>query len=228
MPTLIWDFDGTLGYRTGGWSKACVDVLTHSGVASSVEIEDVRPHLQTGFPWQTPDNPHPEISTAAEWWEQLYPVFVSAFEALGVSRQQAQAVVAQVRQTYLDTDWQVFDDTRHTLARLSDAGWRHCLLSNHVPELPMILDELALTPVFDDIYVSAEIGYEKPHPKAFEPVLSDVADDTVVWMIGDSYHADVAGANTVGLPAILVRGTHPDARHCCDRLSDVPALLPEI
>ncbi len=227
MPTLIWDFDGTLGYRTGGWSKACVDVLTHTGVAPTVEIDDVRPHLQTGFPWQTPDNPHPEISTAAEWWEQLYPVFVSAFEALGVSRQQAEAVVPQVRQTYLTTDWQVFDDTRDTLTHLSRAGWRHRVLSNHVPELPMILDELALTSVFEAVYVSADIGYEKPHPKAFEPVLSDVATERI-WMIGDNYQADVAGANSVGLPAILVRGTHPEATHCCERLSDVPERLPEL
>lgn len=42
----------------------------------------------------------------------------------------------EVRGTYLDaTAWVVYDDVVPTLTRLSGLGWRHVVLSNHVPEL---------------------------------------------------------------------------------------------
>jgi FMN phosphatase YigB (HAD superfamily) len=40
-------------------------------------------------------------------------------------------------------------------------------------------------------------------------------------MIGDSMQADVLGARGVGMRAILVRSTHPDARVHCPTLAEV-------
>jgi len=200
---LIWDFDGTLGYRTGGWSKACVDVLADT--VPEVAVEDVRPHLQEGFPWQTPEEPH-ATSSADDWWEQLYPTFAAAFEANGVPPEHARELARRVRQTYVEEGWQLYDETLGVLSRLSAAGWTHLVLSNHVPELPSILDRLGLTAHVEELFVSAEIGYEKPHPEAFAPVRSAIGDDVTVWMIGDSYRADVEGATSVGLPAISFGG----------------------
>lgn len=225
MTYLIWDFDGTLGYRSGGWSKACVDVVNDTTAVSDVEIDNVRPHLQTGFPWHTPAQPHPEISTADEWWNQLFPVFVEAIEATGVPSERACEVAKRVRPTYLQNDWQVFDDTIPTLARLSSEGWVHLVLSNHVPELESILADLGLMEYIEETYVSAEIGYEKPHPAAFRAVLSDLGDGATAWMIGDSYRADVEGAETIGLPAVLVRSTHPGADYCCEDLDTLVDIL---
>lgn len=225
MKYLIWDFDGTLGYRTGGWSKACVDVVKETTTVSDVDINDIRPHLQSGFPWQSPDQPHPEISTADEWWTQLYPVFTKAIESTGVPPERACEVAKQVRPMYLENDWQVFDDTISTLSRLSSEGWVHLILSNHVPELESILGELGLTKYITETYVSAKLGYEKPHPEAFRPVISDLDDEATAWMLGDSYRADVKGAETVGIPAVLVRNTHPGADYCCETLDKVDNVL---
>ena len=227
MKYLIWDFDGTLGYRTGGWSKACVDVLENATADSGVSLTDVRPHLQEGFPWHTPNRPHTDISTAEDWWEQLYPVFAAAFEANDVPPERACTLAKQVRPTYLWKDWHVFEDTVPTLSRLSSAGWTHLVLSNHVPELESILQELGVIEYIEDVHVSAEIGYEKPHPEAFRRVLSTIEDDATAWMVGDSYRADVTGAAAVGLPAVLVRDTHRDADYCCPNLSTLDEVLDE-
>lgn len=225
MKYLIWDFDGTLGYRSGGWSNACLDVLQNEESCSGAGIEDVRPHLQEGFPWHTPEQSHTDITTADDWWNQLYPVFVAAFEANGVPSERARELTRDVRTTYLQNDWQVFDDTLPALSRLASAGWTHLVLSNHVPELESILRELGVTEYVEEIYVSAEIGYEKPHPEAFQPVISTIEHDDTAWMIGDSYRADVKGASAVSLPAILVRDSHPDAEYCCKTLSTIDAIL---
>lgn len=44
-------------------------------------------------------------------------------------------------------------------------------------------------------------------------------------MIGDSLRADVHGATDVGLPAILVRESHPDVEDDCEDLGTVGELL---
>lgn len=58
---LIWDFDGTLAYRQGGWSGALIDVLDRHEHGHSFSTDQVRPHLRQGFPWHDPEEPHPEL-----------------------------------------------------------------------------------------------------------------------------------------------------------------------
>lgn len=225
MGYLVWDFDGTLAFRDGGWSKACVDVLRREESLSGVDIEDVRPHLQEGFPWHSPGDAHTDVSTPEDWWEQLYPLFADAFEANGVAPTRAQSLAEQVRPVYVRNDWYLFDDTVPTLSRLSSLGWTHLILSNHVPELETIVHDLGVAQHVDRIYTSADIGYEKPHPKAFQPILSTIEAGTTVWMVGDSFRADVRGASNVGIPGILVRESHPDAEYACETLSAVTDIL---
>ena len=62
---LIWDFDGTLGYRHGGaWSASMLEVLQRQLPGIGATADHFRPYLQTGFPWHHPERPHPEIQTA--------------------------------------------------------------------------------------------------------------------------------------------------------------------
>ena len=63
--------------------------------------------------------------------------------------------------------WAVFDDTKPTLTRRREAGWRHLIVSNHVPELPQLVQDLGLAEFIDEVLTSATTGYEKPHPQMF-------------------------------------------------------------
>lgn len=222
---IIWDFDGTLGYREGLWTGALLEVLRQSAPDCAATAEHLRPHLQTGFPWHDPHQPYP-ARTAGQWWKDLAPVFERAFVAVGVTVPQAQHLAGEVRRVYIaPTHWRLFDDTLPALARLSEAGWTHLLLSNHVPELPSLLQHLQIDGFFARIFNSAETGYEKPHPQAFRRVLDAVGDAGTVWMIGDSAAADIAGAAAAGIPAILVRKRHSDTIYQCDDLSQVLSVL---
>jgi len=42
---LIWDFDGTLGYREGMWSATLVEVARRTAPGRAVTEEQVRPFL---------------------------------------------------------------------------------------------------------------------------------------------------------------------------------------
>lgn len=208
------------------FSAALAEIARREAPDSGVTADHVRPHLQSGFPWHTPSRPHLDITSAAQWWDALGPVFERAFRGVGFAEIQARSLARQVRRVYSDpARWRLFDDVLPTLGRLSRRGWTHVLLSNHVPELPEIVHHLKLGPYLAGIFNSAETGYEKPHPQAFLNVLETIGSPTAVWMIGDSYAADVSGAEAVGIPAILVRRTHAEARYTCDQLTQVPAIV---
>lgn len=224
---LIWDFDDTLGYRAEGkWTASLVKVLQTEMPGFPVDVEAIRPHMQSGFPWHTPEVPHTHITSADAWWDSLNPLFAKTFRSIGLSADEAHRLARQVRLVYGEpSDWRLFDDTLPTLRRLRNSGWTHCILSNHVPELPMFLSHLSILDEFAAVVNSADTGYEKPHPEAFKQALRELREPDVVWMIGDSYEADIAGAEDVGIPGILVRKADPKAERCCDDLAGVIALL---
>jgi len=233
MKLLIWDFDGTLGYREGGaWTASLFEVMQREGPESGVGFEQLQVHTQSGFPWHVPEEPHLHLSTAELWWAALEETFARAYRSVGFEAEQAQTLARKVRLTYLNpARWRRFDDVVPVLDALTGDGWNHVILSNHVPELPDLLQAVGLTAYFARVFNSADLGYEKPHPRIFELALDEMhvgetdrrAGD--VWMIGDSYRADVQGAEAAGIPAILVRRHHPDALRFIETLEGVPAML---
>jgi putative hydrolase of the HAD superfamily len=224
---VAWDFDGTLAYhRRGMWSDAMRDLLSEAMPGLQVSRDDLRPYLATGFPWHTPERDHPELDTPEKWWSALNPVLERAYLAVGAEPELARDLSVRLRETYTDpANWQLFDDVIETLDDLSSCGWTHLVLSNHVPELPQIVEGLGLVGLIFRIFCSAESGYEKPNPGAFEEMLRLTRHSEAAWMVGDSMKADVAGAEAVGIPAVLVRTTSGDARRCCQDIRGVPAIL---
>jgi putative hydrolase of the HAD superfamily len=135
-------------------------------------------------------------------------VLARALVSVGVSSERASELVEHARECYLDTaKWRLFDDTLPVLSRLLDSGWRHVILSNHVPELPDLVDQLGLGSLVEATVSSALTGYEKPHPEMFRLGRASAGEPDTIWMVGDNPAADVRGAEAVGIPAILVRRT---------------------
>jgi len=223
---VLWDFDGTLAWRPGLWGGCVVEVLDELEPGHGVAIESVRDALRGGFPWNTPDIPHPHLSDADAWWEPILDLIATALQRVDMARSQADDVACAVRQRFIDPSrgWQVFEDTLPALLRLSHAGWSHVILSNHVPELPDLVNGLGLAPHVERVITSACSSYEKPHPEAFRAALRICGNPGTVWMVGDNPIADIEGAEAVGLPAILVRRAG-NVTHRAHGLSDAAALI---
>jgi putative hydrolase of the HAD superfamily len=215
---LIWDFDGTLGHRPARRSGAVADALTDVLGLHEFSQDMIAAEIHSGFPWHSPEVPHPQLADGDCWWQHLGEVLAAAISRLGVAPAAATAAASRVRPHYIDpASWQLFPDTVPTLAALSGLGWRHVLLSNHVPELPEIVTGLGLGRHLSVIVNSAATGYEKPHPEAFRLALERAGWPTSAWMIGDNLVADVAAAVCAGLRAILVRTVPADgSRHVPD------------
>ncbi len=229
MKWLIWDFDGTLAYREGqwpAWTQALLEVLDRETPGHGVDPELLRPFLRSGFPWHSPEAHHPHLASADAWWEALEPRFAYAFAAVGAEEDAARSMAKAVRRAYLDPQrWRLYDDAVHAIEELSSRGWKHLLLTNHVPELEGIVRHVGLDHHLHEIFNSAETGYEKPHPQAFRGVLENLPDADAVWMIGDNADADVAGAKAAGIPAILVRRRREGVEPYSEDLTGIAAIV---
>jgi len=227
---LIWDFDGTLAHRRGetGWSLLLEEVLDAEEPGHGHSAETLRPYLRDGFPWHRPDVPHLELCGDPEgWWAGVGTLLARAYEAVGYPPARALELAAAARRLYVEpAGWSLFDDTLPTLERLAGKGWKHAILSNHVPELGTIVAALGLDRLVVAFSCSADSGYEKPHPLAYASVLERL-EPTEAWMIGDNVVADVLGAEAIGLSAVLVRRPDPRAARFAATLAGVEEFLTE-
>lgn len=94
--------------------------------------------------------------------------------------------------------------TRAMLTKLK-ARYRVGLLSNftHAPAARKVLEILGLTPYFEVILISGELGYRKPHPLVFEKLVAALgADRKETVYVGDDPEPDIDGARRIGLRPI--------------------------
>jgi putative hydrolase of the HAD superfamily len=186
-------------------------------------LVDVRYGLQADFPWHHPEVAHTELNRPTAWWAHMEPVFARAFANLGVPQAQARRLAGHIRTKVIDpAAYEPLDEAGSTLARLRAAGWRHTILSNHVPELPDIVAGLGWTEYFDAVYSSALTGFEKPRAEPYMVAVAAAreAGYPARWMVGDNVVADAQGARRVGLEAVLVGGCRDSA---CAWVPDLPA-----
>jgi len=208
------------------WRGCLMEVLDAHQPGHSVPEAAIRDPLRDGFPWHRPDQPHPHLNDPDAWWSEVEALMARSYESAGIDPSRARELAARVHELYVDhrRGWALYDDALESLERLRRAGWRHLILSNHVPELPAMVAGLGLDQVVDDVITSAAIGYEKPHPGAFAAARRLAGEVDEIWMIGDNPVTDVAGAEAVGIPAIRVRGEPGGARWAAG-LAEVPELL---
>lgn len=222
---ILWDFDGTLAYREGMWAGALASVANWYDPVNIYTIDAFKPALQSGFPWHSPEIKYGE-RTADQWWSDIQPVFHNAFLQAGVPPKLAVQLSESVRYEYTKLEhWNVYDDVHDALSYFADKGWRQCILSNHIPELANLVNDLDLDKYFELVFSSANIGYEKPHLGFYEYAISRLPKCEKFWMVGDNYSADISGAESANIPAVLVRNTHHLARLQCNSLSDLSKII---
>lgn len=110
--------------------------------------------------------------------------------------------------------WHVFPDVPPALDRLQDEGFRLGIISNWLWEAPELFHDLEVARHFEQMVISARIGYQKPHRAIFDHALElmGVPAERAIH-IGDSYSADVQGARAVGITPVLIdRGIGDPAR----------------
>lgn len=203
---VFWDFDGTLASREGNWSAAVLSSLDRLDRFHAVQLDDIKSVLHQGFPWHAPGEGHAHLDTADKWWAHLGAVITRALVSVGVDRRTAAAAAVEVRDEYLDPRaWTVLSGVPEALGILTTHHFENYILSNHVPELPVLVGRLGLSDYFTGIISSAHSGWEKPNPRAFRYARELAQQPTMCIMIGDNPVADYEGAQAAGFDAYLIR-----------------------
>ena len=101
----------------------------------------------------------------------------------------------------------LYDDVVPTLQRLKDDGYKLAIVSNWDTPLDPLAERLGIAHFFDIIVASHDVRVRsaKPDPHIFEYTLNAVgvsAEETV--HVGDTYEADIIGAQGVGIRPILI------------------------
>jgi len=94
--------------------------------------------------------------------------------------------------------------TKEMLGTLRDL-YRLGLLTNftHAPAAREIIDKLGLTPFFDVILISGELGYRKPHPLVFRKFIEHLGvEKNHILYVGDDPGPDITGAQRAGIQPV--------------------------
>ncbi len=171
------------------------------------------------------ENYQANAEASRAWWRQ---VNLDTLRAAGVPESVHEKMEAEFMAEVDDpANYTVFPDARPTLQALRHHGLRVGVISNWGWTLPEMCNVWGLTPLLDFIVVSAREGVAKPNPAIFQSALRRAGSRPETTLhVGDSPYADVGGARTSGIDAVLIRRQPASAAVDCPTISDLRDLLP--
>ena len=100
--------------------------------------------------------------------------------------------------------WRLAEGASETLAELNSRGYRLAVLSNNDSRLRSVLADLEIDRIFDEIFISSELGVEKPDLEIFRKVERRFNKIPSHFLhLGDSHSRDFLGAKKAGWSALL-------------------------
>jgi FMN phosphatase YigB (HAD superfamily) len=160
--------------------------------------------------------------------------FAMTFRALDLPWDvEAQAVAAAALEVHMHTLASSVECPAPYRAALDWTGARYrvALISNfdHAPTARLILDQHGLAGYFEQIVISADVGWRKPRAEVFHRALDPMGIAPVrALFVGDNADIDVGGAKGAGMAAVWINrdgGTYPGGLPAPDH---TVATLPEI
>ena len=100
--------------------------------------------------------------------------------------------------------WRIAEGAESTLKMLRQRGYRLAVLSNNDSRLRSVLNDHNIASLFDEIFISSELGVEKPDPAIFRAVEQTMSENPSAFLhLGDSHSRDFEGAQKAGWSALL-------------------------
>ena len=107
--------------------------------------------------------------------------------------------------------WRPRTDVARLFATLRERGVRLAILSNWDARLHRVVDGLGWRPQLDGVFISSELGVQKPDRRAFDRAAGFLgAAPHELLHVGDSWTHDVAGARGAGWQAAWLSGRGED------------------
>lgn len=195
MSLLFFDLDNTLSDRTASMARwAPKYVVERYGEPDEALAQEIIRIDAEGL------RPKPE--TAAD-----------LAQLLGLTPQEEASIIAVLRAGTL-AELRPNPEVIPQLQRVRDAGWTPFIVTNgKQSQQEAKVEKIGIGPYVAGMVVSEGAGVAKPDPTIFQ-IAAQTAGMPLedAWMVGDSAHADIAGANAAGIKSVwLAHGRdYPD------------------
>jgi putative hydrolase of the HAD superfamily len=216
IKAVTFDAGGTLMYTDPPAGIAYAQALQRRGLAVDPEVIQQR-FLQT-FKAAT-ERPRERIDLEAE--RQFWRGVVAGTFDGHCPPELFEEVFAELWEGFASARyWRLFADAVATVEAVRRRGYRTFILSNADTRFRRTFNELGIRDLFEEMFISCEIGWEKPHVRIFTKVREriGVAAQEILH-VGDSVHHDGAAAVHGWHTLILGRDI--------SRLGDLLAWLPD-
>ena len=149
-------------------------------------------------------------------WRQYHSLMLGE---LGMTEKRGELIETILEAQYAPESWELHPDVLPAMHELRGMGMRLGIVSDWGSNLLPIVDGLGLGSELDFVIASGAEGISKPDPALFRLAAARLAvAPGASLMVGDSYRADVVGAQSAGMDGILLR--RPEWR---ERREAVPA-----
>jgi len=116
--------------------------------------------------------------------------------------------------------WELYPEVEETLATLAPQ-FELAIISNFDGRLRMILEHLAVSKYFRHVFLSSELGADKPDPSIYRRALEiSGLEASEVLHVGDDPERDWAAASAAGLEVFRLRRPENSLRDLLPSLSD--------
>lgn len=216
VKAVTFDAGGTLIYAYPSVGQVYSDVAKRHGY--EVDAADAQARFLVAFK-KVAEGPRERIDLESErrTWRNIVA------DSLGhvVPETAMDGVFEELWHTFASArSWKLFEDAFETVSEVRRRGYRVFLLSNADSRFRQTFGELGFAAHFEEMFISAEIGCEKPSERIFRHVQESIGcQPEEILHVGDSAYHDGAAAALGWNVAILGREL--------SRLGDLLKLLPE-
>ena len=198
IKAVLWDIDGTLLNFKKAQYAALYKCFGYFNEYLNDEMVNVYDHINHGY-WLMLEKGEIEKSVL------LIKRFTDFFSKYGIDIDPIE--FNKLYQVELGNTYVFNDDGYETVVRLKDMGIIQFAVTNGTKVAQDgKLKGSGLDKLLDEIFISEDIGYEKPDKRFFEPVISKLneygIDKEECVIVGDSESSDIQGGINTGIRTV--------------------------
>jgi REG-2-like HAD superfamily hydrolase len=195
------DAGGTLIFPNPSVGEVYADVLAEFGIEASPEDLELRFldrfKAERGQPRKVIND-----QVEREFWRAIVKDVLEPI----CPRNKIDDVFEAMYDTFASPDrWRLAEDVIRTITGLKLRNYQVAILSNADSRFRKVLEGLGCASIVDQLFISSEIGYEKPDERIFRFVEARMElRPTELLHVGDSYVHDYSGAVNAGWKGLLI------------------------
>ncbi|PZC40692.1 MAG: FMN phosphatase YigB, HAD superfamily [Chloroflexi bacterium] len=208
IDTILFDFDKTLAYMKPSHEELYISAIKEKNTKlfnfniTSIEIESAWSNWTYGN-----DIKHLNESKNEKTYHQLRKkIHTIRLKKIGVSKN-IESIAERIIELESDTKYYfLYEDVIKSLNYLKSANYQLGIVSNHLWNLDVIVDNLGINKYFKTIISSARVGYRKPSTEIYQIALSQLQSKIESTLfIGDNLKNDYEKPKKIGMDAILIK-----------------------